>query len=353
MIIDIVKQTLMITSFVLVMMLLIEYVTVQTKGNWSRTLQKSSWLQIVTAAVLGIIPGCLGAYTAVTLYTHKQISFAALVTAMIATSGDEAFLMFSAIPGTAVKITIIIFAISIFSGFLINLFSKNKSLMRLAENHLEFHESEPDCNCYEPKLIIPQLRNISFQRTILLTGILLFIFGLLIGELGHSHPFVQEHGHEGHNEWDWIRITFLAGSLFALFIFITVPDHFLNNHLWDHIIKKHLLKLFLWIFGTLLFIHFALDYLNLEDWLKTNLLLVMLIAVIIGIIPESGPHFIFITLFASGSIPFSILLANSVVQDGHGALPLLAESKRSFIAMKLINLILGLFVGFSGYFIGF
>jgi len=70
----------------------------------------------------------------------------------------------------------------------------------------------------------------------------------------------------------------------------------------------------------------------------------------VGIIPESGPHIIFITLYAQGIIPFGTLLANSIVQDGHGALPLLAESRKAFIKMKLINLTVGLVAGLA-YFI--
>jgi hypothetical protein len=61
----------------------------------------------------------------------------------------------------------------------------------------------------------------------------------------------------------------------------------------------------------------------------------------------------FVTLFAEGMIPFSILLASSIAQDGHGMLPLLAESKRSFIVVKLINLIYALAFGLMGYFAGF
>jgi hypothetical protein len=43
-------------------------------------------------------------------------------------------------------------------------------------------------------------------------------------------------------------------------------------------------------------------------------------------------------------------MANSIVQDGHGMLPLLAESKKSFLWVKIINIIVGLIVGLSGYF---
>ena len=74
----------------------------------------------------------------------------------------------------------------------------------------------------------------------------------------------------------------------------------------------------------------------------------LVIAVLIGIIPESGPHLLFLTLFINGTIPFSILIASSIVQDGHGALPLLAESRKSFIYMKGINVVVGFIVGFIG-----
>jgi len=119
---SIIRQSLTITLFVLSMMLIIEYLNVFSKGIWSNKLSTSVWKQILLAALLGIIPGCLGAYTAVSLYIHNVIGTAALATAMIATSGDEAFFMFSIIPETAIWINIIIFFIAIASGFVINIF---------------------------------------------------------------------------------------------------------------------------------------------------------------------------------------------------------------------------------------
>ncbi|MCK5368493.1 MAG: hypothetical protein KAQ62_08065, partial [Cyclobacteriaceae bacterium] len=79
----------------------------------------------------------------------------------------------------------------------------------------------------------------------------------------------------------------------------------------------------------------------------------LIVAVLVGIIPESGPHLIFVTLFAQGTIPISILLASSVSQDGHGMLPLLAESKKGFFAVKLVNIIVALLTGIIGYLLGF
>ena len=67
------KQTLMITAFVLFMMVVIEYINVQSRNVWAEKLQKSPILQIIVAALLGITPGCMGAFTVVSLYTHRMM----------------------------------------------------------------------------------------------------------------------------------------------------------------------------------------------------------------------------------------------------------------------------------------
>ncbi len=78
----------------------------------------------------------------------------------------------------------------------------------------------------------------------------------------------------------------------------------------------------------------------------------LIIAVLVGIVPESGPHLLFIILFASGNLPFSILLANSIVQDGHGSLPLIAETRKGFILVKLINVLVAFIIGMTGLLLG-
>jgi hypothetical protein len=63
------------------------------------------------------------------------------------------------------------------------------------------------------------------------------------------------------------------------------------------------------------------------------------------IIPESGPHLIFVMMYAQGLIPFSLLFTTSFVQDGHGMLPFLSYSLKDSVLIKLFNLIFGLAVG--------
>ena len=42
---EVLKHAIMITGFVFVMMLIIEYINVQTKGIWHDNLAKSQWKQ--------------------------------------------------------------------------------------------------------------------------------------------------------------------------------------------------------------------------------------------------------------------------------------------------------------------
>jgi len=355
-VLPIIRQSATITLFVLSMMLIIEYFNVFSKGVWGNKLKTSTWKQILLAAVLGAIPGCLGAYTAVSLYIHNVIGTAALATAMIATSGDEAFFMFSIIPDKALLLTVVIFFIAIASGFIVSIFIKKEDkIINYPDKHLEVHNNEVDCFCYKPKDIISNFKNITTLRIVLIAvlgGALAFIL------------FVAGHGHDEHIELlampnmehahpEWIRITFIIVMSISLIMIITVNDHFITDHIKNHIIKKHFIRIFLWTFFTLLILHFVNQYIDIEKIIGDNIYVVLIVAVLIGIIPESGPHLFFLLLFASGSLPFSILLANSIVQDGHGSLPLLAETRKGFFIIKAINIAVGLIVGLIGILVGF
>ncbi len=333
-------KSIMITGFVFIMMLIIEYINVQTKGIWQNSLSSNIWKQYFLAALLGAVPGCLGAFTTVALFSHRLISFGAVVAAMIATSGDEAFVMFAMFPQKALLLTAIIFVVGILAGYITDkIYTPKKILTKFSQHSFPLH-SEDDCHCFQRKRVFSQLAKPSVYRVLLIVGTTLFLLAILGGLIAGNAKL-------------WIRITLLFTVFVSLFVILTVPDHFLKKHLWEHIVIKHIPRIFLWTFGTLFSFALIMQFVNIETWLSNNMLLVLVIAVLVGIIPESGPHLIFVTLFAQGTIPFSILLASSVSQDGHGMLPLLAESKRSFLAVKFVNIIVALIVGISGYFIGF
>ena len=99
--IDILRNSILITGLVVVMMMMIESLNIESRGLFFKGLKKTKIGQVVFGALLGSVPGCMGGFATVSLYTHRMFSFGALVAMMIASSGDEAFVMLAMIPDQA------------------------------------------------------------------------------------------------------------------------------------------------------------------------------------------------------------------------------------------------------------
>ena len=384
----ILQQTLIITTLVLGMMMVIEFINVRTGGLWSKKLQTKPWIQILFAIVMGFIPGCLGTYTVVSLYIHRVVNFPALMAALITTTGDEAFFMFSLFPEKALLINLILIGIAIVVATLLQVTMKNKFVgLRDKEMSFPIHENESCSHTHHHKHhdIKSNIKNISFVRALLITlsvGVLVLVLSgvidgshhlnLLMGgqteesvihsmeshqiedstclhidchNHNHNHNHDHNHSHDHGGEADWIRFILIILFTAILIIVVVAEEHFLEEHLWEHVIKVHLPKIFLWTFGVILCLTIINNYINIHDIIDTKPFIVLLIAILIGIIPQSGPHLIFLILFANGDLPLGIFLANCIVQDGHGALPLLAESRKAFIISKGIKIIIALLIG--------
>ncbi len=326
------KQALMITAFVGVMMLVIEYVNVLTRGQWQDRLSRRPWGQYLLASFLGATPGCLGAFAVVAMYAHRRLSLGAVVAAMVATSGDETFVMLAMIPRTALGLTAALLVIGWLAGALTDRVLGHRFTTNLScAADFQLH-ADADCRCFPRKEISSQWRRCSSSRGILTAVLLLFLLAVSFGQVGPE-------------EWNWIRISLLVVTSAALFIVATVPDHFLEEHLWGHVMRGHVPRVFAWTFGALLAMHLIEGHWQVGDVIRESPWMVLVTAALVGLIPESGPHLIFVTLFAQGLVPFSVLLASSIVQDGHGMLPMLAHSRRAFVVIKLTNLAVGLTLG--------
>ena len=349
---DVLRNSVLITGLVIIMMLMIEYVNIHSHGRWFTRLRQNRFGQVVLGAGLGIIPGCMGGFAAVSMYSHKLLSFGALIAMMIASSGDEAFVMLAMIPKQALLLMAILFVVAVLAGLVVDRFSKPKHHHHEGcEDGYQIHE-EDEKEENEDKSTLRNMRHASAERIALLLGIILFIVALTFGMFEHGH---EEVTHSQLNIFDeyWINLVFAFLSLFVVWFIATAPEHVVKEHLWEHIIRKHFLSIFLWTFGALFVIQVGLHYFDLEQLISNNIPWMILLAVLVGIIPESGPHLLFVTLFATGTVPFSVLLASSISQDGHASLPLLAESKRSFLKAKIVNALVAAVCGFLCYFIGF
>ena len=373
----ILQQTLIITTLVIGMMMVIEFINVRTGGLWSKRLQKSPWIQILFAIIMGVIPGCLGTYTVVSLYVHRVVNFPALMAALITTTGDEAFFMFSLFPEKALLINLILIILAIIIATILQFSLKNKFIgLKDKEMSFPIHENESCSHSHHHHHSVKKnIKNISFVRALLITlclGVLTLVLSgvidgshhlnLLMGGASeesviHSIERQQvtetlshqdcggEHHHSHGGEADWIRIILIILFVAILIIVTVAEEHFLEEHLWQHVIKIHLPKIFFWTFTVILCLTVLNNYVNIHDIIDSKPFIVLLIAILIGLIPQSGPHLIFLILFANGDLPLGIFLANCIVQDGHGALPLLAESRKAFFISKTIKVVVAIFAG--------
>ena len=354
-IVDVLRNSILITGLVLIMMLMIEYFNIQSRGEWFSRLKGSGTKQIVLGALLGLLPGCVGGFATVSLFTHRLISFGALIAMMICSSGDEAFVILAMIPQEAPLLFGLLLVIGILSGIMVDKFVK-KPFNVVCPDGYEIHEESHDKlpSLFKLKSYKEGLKKPSEERILILVGLVLFICLVAGGYLEHDHSSHMHHicddkthAHIGLNLLSerWIHFLFAIFSTITILFTATAKEHFIKEHIWGHVIKKHLLSIFLWTFGALLVCQIGIMHLDIQHWISNNMFWVMILAVAIGLIPESGPHLVFVTLFAQGILPFYILLVNSIVQDGHTTLPLLAGSKKAFFKAKLINMAIGLAVG--------
>lgn len=342
---SVVCQSIVITFFVLTMIILVEYINVLTSGKGNQFLNKNYHAQIIFSAIFGILPGCFGSYAISSLFTHNVIGFGALIANLIATTGDEAFFMYAMMPQKAILITIILFVLAIFVGYITHFVSKKKdNHYYLTDIHqFEVHNHHQK-DSFRFRLFEKDNRlRYKFLATFVFFICISIILILLSEEHEHHHELSQSEVH--HHSLEGFLWVFMWINVFLTVLFMFVSKHFIQEHVIHHVIEKHLSKVIIWTFISLTVVFFINTQLDVNNWISDNKFSILLIAILIGIIPESGPHIVFISLFISGTIPFGILLANSIVQDGHGAIPLLAEKRQTFFVIKAIKIVIALLVG--------
>jgi hypothetical protein len=269
-------DTARVVLLVFVMMVLVDLLNVWSKGRIAVLLRgPRPWRQYFISPIVAAFPGCVGAFSVVSLYMHGMISFGALTGAMVAASGDEAFVMLALFPENAVLLFALLAILGIAWGWLTDVLVRRFRITTCKDCPEEtLHESEKGLR------------------------------------------------------------------------------HYVQHHLWGHIVRRHLWRTALWTFGALIVVELGSHYTDLPAFASQYPLVLLVVAALLGLIPESGPHLIVVTLFANQLVPFSVLLTSSIVQDGHGMLPMLAHSVRASVVLKAFNLTFGLCIGLIAFMAG-
>ncbi|UCC94414.1 MAG: selenocysteine protein, partial [Candidatus Omnitrophota bacterium] len=213
------EHGLVITAFVFVMMMLVDYINVLTAGRLTTLMRGARARQLIVASLLGALPGCLGTFMVVSFYVRGMVSFAALVGCMIATSGDESFVMFGVIPKQALFIHCILFFIGVGAAFLVDTVTRRLKLkdpcVECGAQHIHA-EDRGYVLAFEDCLRF--FKKISFARFLLISLFALLLYASISGRVG----LYQE---------SWQRISFTSLMFVALFIVSTVSEHYLEQHI--------------------------------------------------------------------------------------------------------------------------
>ena len=269
-----VEESLRITAIIFVLMIAVELAVLKYRDRIIRLTSKNQFLSYIVSSFFGIIPGCTGTFAMDSLYMSGLLGFGGIIAVMIATAGDEAFLLISmAATGkiaaaTVIYLTALLFVLGILGGLLADLWVKRFRIR-----------------------------------------------------------FCEKCGIINHRKAE-----------FGL-------SHFVREHIYQHIIRKHIWRIFVWILASVVAVELIQKYLGVISLTGMGAFYLLLAASIIGIAPLSGPNVLLIMMFSKGIVPFSVLLANSIVQDGHGLLPIMGFSIRDAIKIKAFNLAFGFLVG--------
>jgi hypothetical protein len=77
------------------------------------------------------------------------------------------------------------------------------------------------------------------------------------------------------------------------------------------------------------------------------------VAALIGLLPGCGPQIVLTGLYVSGVLPFSVLIANALSQDGDALFPLLAGHRRAAGLATVITTVPGVVAGILFWSLGY
>ena len=135
---DSLKNSLVIILIIFFFMIIVELFTLNYKEKLISFSKKNDFLRFIIASLFGIIPGCTGTFVMDSLYMAGLLGFGGLMATLIATSGDEAFLILSLATEGKISWTLVLilmlslFLLGIIGAYLAKFFV-NKSKIKLSK----------------------------------------------------------------------------------------------------------------------------------------------------------------------------------------------------------------------------
>lgn len=263
---DAALDTLKVLPILYLAYLLVAYFSHEKSKKFTNFLNKSKKAGPLVGAFLGCVPQCGFSSVMSDLYARRSITLGTLIAVFIATS-DEAIPILIANPNFTVDLLIMIglkIAFAIVFGYLVDI----------------------TLNLFERKRIKKQLTQISEH------------------DLEHTHDYCMCNGHSDTKEHCHEENIFLDAL-------------------------HHSVSIALYIFVATLLINIIVEYVGMEaltSWFGGNVYIQILLAGLIGLIPNCAASVFLVELYINGGIAFSAMFAGLSVGAGVGIIILFTKN---------------------------
>ncbi|SHJ65365.1 Putative, 10TM heavy-metal exporter [Dethiosulfatibacter aminovorans DSM 17477] len=394
-----------VAVFVGCVLLIMAFINYKKHDEPLVSIEKTMKFQPVIGAFIGLIPGCGGVIFLVPLFFKGTVSFGAIIAALIATTGDAAFVLISTVPLQFVVVSFVALVTAIATGYLVDNSRIGEMLLKryverkippdeLAELHRKAthtisyselkkkqidhigHEEgdEMDIVLHHKSKGHEKYGTLSYRFTHGSFAIYwtIMLIGLIMGILLMFQVDIDKALFEGAG-----RITGSVGIVFSIVVMVLSKKIIkAQSHEETELKSLSLREAFIhsaeetafittWVFVAFMIsslVMFRIGHGNIaegEEILKSMIssagpgIAAVVLGAVIGLIPGCGPQIIFVSLYLKGMIPFAALLANALSQDGDGLFPMLAIDLRSSFWASLITTLPALIMGLVFYLLEF
>lgn len=299
---------------------------------------RAGYLQAFYAALLGASPGCGGAIIVVTQFTKGKLTFGAVVSVLIATMGDAAFLLIAREPLTALVVISVSLVVGTLTGWIVDAIH-GPDFMR-------------------PRLRMHAHAGEAFRQPAAFRALDMFWVALVALSLPLSIAIA---GQLDPNAWfggfggaDPVRTIGIAGALLSLAVWALKPVwtdrgmHQPGQPLVRRIVDDTSFVT-AWVVLAFLSYEAAVHFLGTDvgAFFGTYRPFMPLVGMLVGLIPGCGPQIVVTTLYLAGAIPLSAQFANSIANDGDALFPAIALVPRAAMLATLYSALPALVVGYG------
>lgn len=324
-----------VTSFVAVTIFLFHFLQ-KTSFDLETLLHRHKKFDILIAAFLGILPGCGGAIMVMTLYVKKAISFSAVLTTLVATMGDAAFLLIAAKPKAALIILPLAYVVAIVTGYIAKIFEKSIA-----------PEFTPRTISIEENIVNNTPKFFYYLWTILIIpGI---VFGIY-NAFGQSLSFIV-------SGYDIVTIISFAGALLSVLIWLFNPTSDVQIAECKEKTAISVTDLTCFVTAWVIVAFLTFDIINYftdgSIFERISFLgpFVPLAAILVGFIPGCGPQILITTLYIGGHVPMAAQIGNAISNDGDALFPAIVISPKAAILATLYSGIPAVIVSYAWYYL--